>query len=58
MKENKNIMSEVVKYLKTINTTINLRLNAPIFNQHPCQKDRSELFDDQQNYIDLVNKLQ
>ncbi len=58
MKEDENIMSEVIKYLKTINITINSKLNAFIPNQHLCQKDRSELFDDQQDYINLVNKLQ
>ena len=58
MKEDENIMNEVVEYLKTINTTINPRFNSHIPDRHLCQKDRSKLFDDQQDYIDLVNKLQ
>jgi hypothetical protein len=47
MKEDNNIMNEIVEYLKTINTIINPRLNSHIPDRHPCQKDRSELFDDQ-----------
>ncbi len=30
----------------------------PVPEQHPCQKKSSELYDDQQDYIDLINKLQ
>jgi ATP-dependent DNA helicase PIF1 len=58
MKEDENVMSEVVRYLNSLTTTINPGLNAPIPDKHPCQKDRSELLDDQQDYIDLINKLQ
>src|SRR3954453_4495036 len=58
MKEDENVMSEVVRYLNTLTTTINPGLNAPIPDRHSCQKDRSEQLNDQQDYIDLINKLQ
>src|SRR3954452_5815699 len=51
MKEDENVMSEVVRYLNTLTTTINSGLNAPIPDRHPCQKDRSEQLNDQQDYI-------
>src|SRR2546421_106808 len=58
MKENENIMNEVVQYLDNLVTTINPGLDMPVPEQHPCQKKNKELRDDQQDYIDLINKLQ
>jgi len=54
IKDDENAMNEIVKYANSLVTTI----NAPIPNCHPCQKDHSELQDDLQDYIDLINKLQ
>ena len=58
MKEDENVMSEAVQYLDSLVTTINPGLNAPLPDRHPCQKSKNEQCDDQQDYIDLVNKLQ
>jgi len=58
MKENEDIMGEVVQYLDSLITTVNLRLDMPVPERHPCQKNSNELDDDQQDYIDLINKLQ
>ncbi len=58
MKENEDIMGEVVQYLDSLITTVNLELDMPVPEQHPCQKNSNELDDDQQDYIDLINKLQ
>lgn len=58
MKENENIMNEVVQYLDNLVITINPGLDMPVPEQHPCQKKNKELRDDQQDYIDLINKLQ
>ncbi len=51
-------MNNVMQYLDSLATTINLRLDAPVPNFHPCQKCSDKFFDDKQNYIELVNKLQ
>ncbi|PKK67779.1 hypothetical protein RhiirC2_663004 [Rhizophagus irregularis] len=37
---------------------INPGLDAPVPEHHPCQKRSEEINDDDQDYIDLVNKLQ
>ena len=58
MKEDENVMNEAVQYLDSLITTINPGLNAPLPDRHPCQKSKNEQCDDQQDYIDLVNKLQ
>jgi len=58
MKEDENIMNEVVQYLDSLITTINPELDMPVPERHPCQKKSNELYDDQQDYIDLINKLQ
>ncbi len=47
-----------MQYLDLLATTINPGLDAPVPNFHPCQKHSDELFDDKQDYIELVNKLQ
>ena len=47
MKENKNNMSEIIWYLNSLITTINLELDMPVPEQHPCQKKSSELHNDQ-----------
>jgi hypothetical protein len=58
MKNDENEMKKVIKYADSIVTTINPRINAPIPEQHPCQKRRDEIEDDEQDYIELINKLQ
>ena len=58
MQEDENVMSEVVQYLDTLTTTTNPGLNVPITNRHPCKKSKNEIRDDQQDYIELINKLQ
>ena len=58
MKEDENIMNEVVQYLDSLVTTINPGLDMPVPEWHLCQKKSNELYDDQQDYIDLINKLQ
>jgi hypothetical protein len=58
MKEDEKVMNVVVQYLDALVTTINPGLNEPIPEQHPCQKPNNELYDDQQDYINLINKLQ
>ncbi|CAG8502458.1 12012_t:CDS:2, partial [Cetraspora pellucida] len=58
MKENENLISEVVQYLNNLVTTINPGLNAPVPTCHPCRKNHNEINDDIQDYIDLVNKVQ
>ncbi|CAG8503777.1 4193_t:CDS:2 [Paraglomus occultum] len=58
IKDDENAMNEIVKYANSLVTTINPGINAPIPNRHPCQKNHSELQDDLQDYIDLINKLQ
>ena len=57
MKENENKMSEITRYLDSLITIINPGLDMPVPEQHPCQKKSSELYDNQQDYIDLINKL-
>ncbi|PKB91697.1 hypothetical protein RhiirA5_447944 [Rhizophagus irregularis] len=51
-------MNEVVQYLDNLVTTINPGLDMPVPERYPCQKQKSEIRDDQQDYIDLINKLQ
>jgi hypothetical protein len=58
MKEDNEIMAEVVQYLDSIVNTINPGIDTPITDQHPCQKSHDELNDDLQDYIELINKLQ
>ncbi|CAB4420704.1 unnamed protein product [Rhizophagus irregularis] len=50
MKEDENKMNEIIQYLDS--------LDMPVPERHPCQKKSNELNDDQQDYIDLINKLQ
>jgi ATP-dependent DNA helicase PIF1 len=58
MKENEEIMSNVVQYIDSLVTTINPGLDAPVPNRHPCQKRHNEMNDDLLDYVELVNKLQ
>ena len=51
-------MNEVIQYLDSLVTTVNSGLDMPVPEWHPCQKESKELRDDQQDYIDLINKLQ
>jgi hypothetical protein len=58
IKDNENTMNKIIEYLKSLVTTINPGFNAPIPDRHPCQKRHNELQDDEQDYIELINKLQ
>ena|ERR1043165_3738278 len=58
MKENKSKMNEILQYLDSLITTINPRFDVPVPEQHPYQKKGIELRDNQQDYIELINKLQ
>jgi len=58
MKENEEVMSNVVQYLDSLVTTVNPALYAPVPERHPSQKNIDEISDDLQDYIELVNKLQ
>src|SRR6266496_4136135 len=51
-------MKGVVEYLDSPVTTMNPGVDANIPDRHPCQKHHGELHDDEQDYIDLINKLQ
>src|SRR6266498_886590 len=58
MKENENLMKNMIQYIDSIVTTINPGIFATIPQIHPCQKSSSEIEDDLQDYIELINKLQ
>jgi ATP-dependent DNA helicase PIF1 len=58
MKEDEETMTNMVKYLDSLITTINPGLDSTVPDRHPCQKRPEELHDDLQDYIKLVNKLQ
>jgi hypothetical protein len=58
MKNNDEIMEEVVHYLDSLVTTIDPGLNAPPLDHHLCQKRSEDLNNDMQDYIELINKLQ
>jgi len=58
MKKDEIVMEKVVKYVDTLVTTINPGLNEPIPKQHPYQKPKNELRDNQLDYINLINKMQ
>jgi len=58
MKEDENKMNEVIQYLDKIVTTINPGLEMPVLERHPCQKNSGELRNNQQDYVDLINKVQ
>ena len=58
MKENENLMNNVIQYIDSLVTTINPDINAPIPRRHPCQKNSAEIVDDTQDYVELINKLQ
>jgi hypothetical protein len=58
MKENENLMNNAVRYIDSLIITINPGIHAPIPRQYPCQKGSGEIVDDEQDYIELVNKLQ
>jgi hypothetical protein len=57
MKEDENKMNKLIQYLDSLVTTINLGLDIPVPERHLCQKKSNELNDDQQDYINLINKL-
>jgi len=58
MKENENLMKNMIQYIDSMVTTINSGIFAAIPQIHPCQKSSSEIEDDLQDYIELINKLQ
>src|SRR2546429_3592229 len=59
MKDDEELMNNVVQYLDSLVTTINPGLTASFPERHPCQKRSDELLHyDLQDYVDLVNKLQ
>ena len=58
MKENEILMSNAIQYIDSIVTTMNPEINAAIPERHPCQKGRNEIDDKDQDYIELINKLQ
>ena len=58
MKNNNEVMEEVVHYLDSLITTINPNANGPLPDNHPCQKQPKDLNDDMKDYIELINKLQ
>lgn len=58
MKEDESVINEVVQYLDNLVTTINPGLDMPVPEWHSYQKQKSEIRDNQQDYIDLINKLQ
>ncbi|CAG8616750.1 6262_t:CDS:2, partial [Cetraspora pellucida] len=58
IKADENLMQDILQYIDTLITTINLDINAPIPNKHPCQKRMEYCKADLQDYVELVNKLQ
>ena len=58
MKENDDEMDNIIKYIDSMVTTINPGINATIPTHHPCQKRSDEIENDEQDYIELINKLQ
>ena len=48
----------VEEYLNNLVTTINPGIDSPVPEQHPCQKRHNEIANNEQDYIDLINKLQ
>src|SRR6266498_5049237 len=58
VKENKNLMNNEIQYIDILVTTINPGINVPIPRRHPCQKGSDEIVDNEQDYIELINKLQ
>ena len=58
LKENDDEMDNIIKYIDSMVTTINPGINATIPTHHPCQKRSDEIENDEQDYIELINKLQ
>ncbi|GBB89441.1 hypothetical protein RclHR1_16110005 [Rhizophagus clarus] len=58
MKNNEDEMSRILTHFDLLVTTINPNPDTPVPDRHPCQKDNTELCDNIQDYIELVNKLQ
>ncbi len=54
MKENENVINNVIQYLNLLVTTINPGINIAIPKCHPCQKLCDEIDDDLQDYIELI----
>jgi len=47
IKEDENIINEVVKYFNSLVMMINTGINTPISDQHLCKKCKNEIRDDQ-----------
>ena len=58
IKENDEIIRNVMQYLDLLITIINPNLDVPVPNRHLYQKRIEKISDDLQDYIELVNKLQ
>ena len=58
MVNNNEEMEKVVCYMDFLVTTINPGLDAPLSDNHPCQKCLEDLHNNMQDYIELINKLQ
>ncbi len=50
-------MKNIIEYIDSMVTTINLNIFATIPEKYPCQKGGDEIDDSLQNYIELINKL-
>jgi hypothetical protein len=57
IKENKNLINNAICYIDSLITTINPEIYALILRQYSCQKGSNKIVDDEQDYIELVNKL-
>ncbi len=50
-------MKKIIKYVDILIITINFRLNNPIFKQYLYQKPKNKLYNNQLDYINLINKI-
>jgi len=51
-------MKNIVQYINLLITIMNSNLDISVLNHYSCQKKTEEIFDNLQDYIELVNKLQ
>ena len=58
MQTNETIRREILQYLDNIVLMINPGLGMPVPEHYPCKKKSSEIQDDLQDYIELINKVQ
>jgi len=50
-------MKNIVQYINLLITIMNSNLDISVLNHYSCQKKTEEIFDNLQDYIELVNKL-